>query len=70
MNAQKEINELFNFIDESELILSDRINFDDDSEDKIYVVDEEAVVESMKFIYSSRSSYDIFCWLKENNFLK
>lgn len=70
MNAQKEINELFNFIDESELILSDRINFDDDNEDKIYIVDEEAVVESMKFIYSSRSSYDIFCWLKENNFLK
>ena len=70
MDTQKEINELFNFIDDSKLLLSERINFEDDSSDKIYVIDEEAVVESMKYLYSSRSSYDIFCWLKENKYLK
>lgn len=70
MTVQKEINELFNYIDESGKELSERINFNDDGNDKIYVVDEEAVADSMKNIYSSRSAYDIFQWLIESNFIK
>lgn len=70
MNAKKEMNSLFNFIDESEMNLSERINFDDDGSDKIYVIDEEAVTPSMKNLYSSRSAYDIFCWLKESKLLR
>lgn len=70
MDTQKEVNNLFNFIDDSKLTLSERINFEDDGSDKIYVIDEEAVVESMRNLYSSRSSYDIFCWLIENKYLK
>lgn len=70
MNIQKETNKLFEFIDESEEKLSDRINFDDDGHDTVYVVDEQPVTESMRILYSSRSAYDIFCWLKENKYLR
>lgn len=70
MSVQKEINELFNWIDDSKLSLSERINFEDDGNDKIYVIDEEAVVESMRNLYFSRSAYDIYCWLKESKYLR
>lgn len=70
MTGQKEINQLFDYIDESKLTLSDRINFHDDGDDKIHVIDEEAVTPSMKRLYSSYSSYDIFEWLKVSGYLK
>lgn len=70
MSAQKEINEFFDMLESSNLTLSDRINFNDDGDDKIYVIDEEAVTESMKNLYSSRSAYDIFTFLKSSSYLK